>query len=116
MIKLSSGTYPRQHHQPEDVMKATLRAFQGITGVKESADGAQFDTGLATEAAYALAALMIEALPGVVTNRDMRVMAEEAGTQIHHYLRSFRDHYAQTGQRAIEQFGATEIPAADVLN
>ncbi|MBO9377936.1 hypothetical protein GG804_14270 [Sphingomonas histidinilytica] len=111
MIKLSTGEYPRQTYDPEEVMKATLRAFQGITGVGDKPEGAAFDTGLAAEVAYALAAMMIEALPGVATNRDLRVMSEEAGTQILHYMRAFRDHHAETGRHPLERFGAVGIPA-----
>lgn len=110
-IKLSTGDYPRQEYADQDVMEATLRAFQGFTGVKEEA-GAPFDTGMAFEASCALAALMVEALPGVATPRDMRVMSEEAGARVLHYMKIYRETYEATGRRALLAFGATEVPSS----
>ena len=91
-------------------MRAALDAFQGVTGVRKGEGAAAFDTGLSAEALYALAAMMIETLPGVATNRDLRVMAEEAGSRIHYYLRIFRDTYEKTGRHPIEHLGAVATP------
>ncbi len=105
-IKLSTGEFTRDTYDPADVMAVVLRAMHAITGEGE---GRAFDTGLTSEAACALAALLIEALPRVKTNMDMRVMAEEVGSRVHEYVRMFRDTYAQTGRHAIEHFGI-EVP------
>lgn len=106
-IKLSSGEFDREAYDPKDVMAVALRALHGITG--GGGEGHAFDSGLTSEAICALAAMLIEALPAVKTNMDMRIMAEEAGGRIHAYVRTFRDTHAQTGRHAIEHMGI-EVP------
>ncbi len=110
-IKLSTGEYPRQEYRYEEVMSEALAAYQGIVEAHGGV-GSAFDTGLSSEACYALVAMMIEALPGVVTNRDLRTMAEDAGGRILGYAKIFRETYENHGRRAIEALGASPIPPA----
>lgn len=114
-IKLSTGEFPRQEYSYEEVMTEALAAFRGIVQA-HGGEGSPFDTGLASEACYALAAMMIETLPAVATNRDMRTMAEDAGGRILAYTKVFRETYEKHGRHALEALGASSIPPAATIN
>lgn len=111
-IKLSTGEFPRPDYDTREVMEATLRAYQGFVEAGQDGKGKPFDTGMGFEAGCALAALMVEALPGVATPRDLRVMSEEAAARVLHYMKIYRETYEKSGRRAIERFGGVEIPTS----
>ncbi len=90
-------------------MTEAMQMLRGMLDAK-GGTGIGFDTGLTTEACYALAAMLIEALPDIRTNGDMRVMAEDAGKRILAYVRTFRNVYEERGVHAIEALGVGTTP------
>lgn len=105
-LKLSTGEYPSETYAMEDVIKTAYAAYRGIAEAAGGA-GSPLDSGMATQGLYALVAAILEIIPGVATNRDLRVISEHVGDQIHDYLKLFRKTYEDHGVHAIEQFGAS---------
>ena len=109
-IKLSTGETTLPEYDTRQVMEALLRTYQGFVQAGADGEGKPFDTGIGFEVGCALAALMVDALPAIATTRDMRVMSEAAGARVLEYMKIYRETFEQSGQRAIELFGATGIP------
>lgn len=113
-IKLSTGTFPAQTYATADVMEMARHAFSGIIEA-HGGPGSPLHSGLATEACYALAAALIEALPRVANERDLKVMAKDAQERILEYARVFRQAYKDGGRHAIETMGASATPPAGTI-
>ncbi len=108
-IKLSTGDFPAETYAVDDVIATVMAAQRGIAQAAGGA-GSPFDTGLTTEACYALAAALLEGLPSVATNGDLRTMAEHGGARIHYYLKLFREASKASGHHVFEDLGASKHP------
>lgn len=108
-IKLSTGDFPAETYSVEQVIASVMAAYRGLAQ-GAGGPGSPFDTGLTSEACYALAAALIEGLPSVVTNGDLRTMAEHGGARIHYYLKLFREASKTSGHHVFEDLGASKHP------
>ncbi|MDB5724966.1 MAG: hypothetical protein JWQ16_1720 [Novosphingobium sp.] len=104
---------------PADALSGVAYVALHAIAAVQTAEGdpqANLDTGLSVESMAYLIAAILESLPELKTNRDLRAISESVGAMVHGHLRDFRRSYEETGVHPIAGLGAAPMTSSGTVN
>lgn len=110
VYKIDGKDYIPESYTAEEVVPAVQSVLAALVSAQNPGieSDRMFDTGFSIEALCVLIASMLEVLPSLKTNRDMRVMAESIGDRVAEILKYQRSVSERTGEHVIEMLGASK--------